>query len=73
MTAVGLVWSISAIVAFGLLPVGALRMVAYRSGEVDHTQALRFVAWLAVVLGGLGALVFVVLTVWFVATERRPF
>lgn len=72
MSAAGLVWAISGICAIGLLPVGAIRMVAYRSGEVDHTPALHAVARLALGIGGACLVVFVALTGWFLATGTRP-
>ena len=72
MSAAGLVWAISGICALGLLPVGAIRMVAYRSGEVDHTPALHSVARLALGIGGAGFVVFVALTGWFLATGTGP-
>lgn len=72
MSSAQLVWAVSGIVALLLLPVGAFRMVAYRSGEVDHSPALRSVALLALGLGGAALLVFVVMTVWFLATGLRP-
>lgn len=72
MSAVQVVWAVSGICALLLLPVGAFRLLAYRSGEVDHTPALRSVALLAVGLGALGFVVFAVLTAWFLATGQRP-
>lgn len=67
-----LVWGGSAIAAFLLLPVGAIRMVAYRSGQVDHTPTMRFVARLALTLGGLALAVFVAMTLWLlVSTGTR--
>lgn len=68
-----MLWAASGICAFLLLPVGAIRMVAYRSGEVDHTTALRSVALLALGLGTAALAVFAALTVWFLATGSRPF
>lgn len=59
-----LVWGGSGIAAFLLLPVGAIRMVAYRSRQVDHTPTMRRVAHLALGLGGLALAVFVASTVW---------
>ena len=68
-----MLWAASGICAFLLLPVGAIRMVAYRSGEVDHTPALRSVALLALGLGTAGLVVFAALTGWFLVTGSRPF
>ena len=72
MSGEGLIWAVSGICAFLLLPVGAIRMIAYRSGEVDHTPALRSVARLALGIGGAALLVFAGLTGWFLATGTRP-
>jgi O-antigen/teichoic acid export membrane protein len=68
----GLVWSVSGMVALLLVPVGLIRMVAYRSGEVDHTRGLRSVAVLALGLGGAALLVFAVTTVWFLVSGDSP-
>ena len=65
-------WAVSGIVAALLLPVGAFRWVAYRSGEADHTPGLRGVALMALGLGALGLVAFLGLTVWFLAGGRRP-
>lgn len=67
-----LAWAVSLITALMLLPVGAMRMLIYRSRQVDHTKTHHFVAWLALGLGGVALVVFLVLTFWFVATGRRP-
>lgn len=65
-------WAVSAIVAVLLLPVGAFRWVAYRSGETDHTPALRGVALMALGLGAVAFCAFAALTVWFLVTGRQP-
>jgi hypothetical protein len=72
MSGVALVWATGGIVALLLLPVGSLRMLAYRSGEVDHTPQLRFVARLALGIGSAGLVVFLALSVWFLVTGERP-
>ncbi|HSE10452.1 MAG TPA: hypothetical protein VLB29_17455 [Nocardioidaceae bacterium] len=72
MSAVEALWAASGISAFLLLPVGAIRLLAYRSGEVDHTPALHAVALLAVGLGSGALLVFASLSVWFLASGERP-
>lgn len=72
MSVAGVVWAVSLIAALGLLPVGLLRLVAYRSGGVDHTAGLHLVARLALVVGGLALLVFVAVTVWLLVTGHRP-
>jgi hypothetical protein len=72
MSAAQLVWAVSGIFAFLLLPVGAFRMLAYLSGEFDHTRGLRSVALLALGIGGAGLVVFLGLTIWFLASGRQP-
>jgi hypothetical protein len=53
----------SGIAAFMLLPVGAVRLAAYRSGT-DHTPGMRAVALLALGLGGAALLVFAATAAW---------
>lgn len=72
MSTTGWIWAASGICAFLLLPVGAFRMLAYRSGEVDHSPQLRLVALLALGIGGLALVTFAVTTGWFLATGSRP-
>jgi uncharacterized membrane protein YhfC len=66
------VWALCGIVALLLLPVGAFRWIAYRSGETDHTPALRDVALMALGIGGAAFAGFLGLTAWFLATGRNP-
>lgn len=72
MSAAQVAWMVCLVVTAGLLPVGAIRMVAYRSGEVDHTPTMRFVAWLALVIGGTAFVVWLALTVWFLVSGTSP-
>lgn len=72
MTVAGVAWAASLIVALGLLPVGLLRLVAYRSGGVDHTSGLHLVARLALAVGALALLVFIGVTAWLLVSGRRP-
>jgi hypothetical protein len=72
MATTQLLWQVSAITALLLLPVGAIRLIAYRSREVDHTPALRAVALLALGLGATALALFLALSIWFAATGRRP-
>jgi hypothetical protein len=65
-------WAVTGIIAFLLLPVGAIRMIAYRSQEIDHTPTLRNVAVFALALGGAAFVLFIFLSIWFVATGQRP-
>ena len=72
MTAAQTAWVVSLVIAGGLLPVGAIRMLIYRSGDIDHTPTLRFVAWFALIVGAAAFTVWAGLTVWFLATGRSP-
>lgn len=72
MSVAGVIWVASLIAALGLLPVGLLRLVAYRSGGVDHTAGLHLVARLALAGGALALLVFIAVTVWLLLSGRRP-
>jgi hypothetical protein len=49
-----LYWGLSLIVTLTALPMGLVRMVAYRSGERDHTQTMFIAMWVALGLGLLG-------------------
>ncbi|HEU4513119.1 MAG TPA: hypothetical protein VFR87_08435 [Nocardioidaceae bacterium] len=72
MTTAQTLWAVCGIAAFLLLPVGAFRMLAYLSGEVDHTPAMRAVARMALVVGGVALAAFLGLTAWLLATDQRP-
>jgi hypothetical protein len=72
MSALQVVWAVALIATLTMLPVGAVRMVIYKSGEVDHTPALRLVARLALGVGGVALAVLLLVTVWFLATGQRP-
>ena len=72
MTGAQTAWVVSLVVAGGLLPVGAIRMLVYRSGEIDHTPTMRRVAVFALVGGGVALVVWAVLTVWFLASGTSP-
>lgn len=63
MTTLYAAWAVSLVASGWLLGVGAIRLIAHRSGEVDHTRGMRNVANLALGLGALSAVTFVVLTV----------
>lgn len=56
-------WAAAMAATGWLLAIGAVRLLAYRSGEVDHTTGMRNVAILALALGGLSVAVLVGLTV----------
>ena len=72
MTAAQVAWVVSLVVAGAMLPVGVIRLVVYRSGQVDHTRGMRNVALFAVGTGIVAGAVFVALTVWFVTRGQRP-
>lgn len=72
MTPAQIAWVVSLVVAGGLLPVGVIRMLIYRSGEIDHTPTMRSVARFALITGGVALLVFLALTVWFLAVGAPP-
>lgn len=63
MTGLQLAWAVSLIVALGALPMGLLRTVAYRSGEVDHTRTMLIAASVALGLGLVGVVCLVVFSV----------
>jgi hypothetical protein len=54
-------WAVSLVVALWALPLGFIRMVAYRSGEIDHTSTMRTAAVFALTLGVLGLVGVIVL------------
>ena len=56
-------WTVSLVATGWFLAIGTIRMVAYRSGEVDHTPGMRFVARLALALGAVAALALIILTI----------
>ena len=55
-------WAVALIVTVGALPVGLLRMVAYRSEQIDHTPTMRTAALFALGLGLVGLSVLLVLS-----------
>jgi hypothetical protein len=62
MSSLLLGWVISLVVTLWALPLGFVRMVAYRSGEIDHTPTMRTAAWFALCLGLLGLVCLAVLS-----------
>lgn len=56
-------WAATLVTAAWLLPIGAIRMLAYRSGEVDHAPGMRNVALMALGLGAVALIACVVITV----------
>lgn len=57
------VWAAALLVTLAALPVGAVRMVAYRSGEVDHTRTMRIAMYVALAAGAAGLLALLVTSV----------
>lgn len=47
-------------------------MLIYRSGDIDHTPTLRFVAWSALIVGATAFAVWAALTFWFLSTRTSP-
>lgn len=62
MDALTYAWTVALLVTACTLPVGIIRTLAYRSGEIDHTPTMRTVAILAMSLGLLGLLCFAALS-----------
>lgn len=56
-------WAVSLVATGWFLAIGTIRMLAYRSGEVDHTPGMRFVAALTLALGGIAAAALIILTI----------
>jgi hypothetical protein len=56
MDALQVVWGASLVVTLVALPMGLVRMLAYRSREVDHTRTMLVAAWVALGLGLAGLL-----------------
>lgn len=67
MSPLQLAWAVSLLVTLTALPVGAVRMVAYRSGEIDHTKTLLIAASVALSLGVVALLALVVTSVMLLA------
>jgi len=62
MDGLAFAWMIALIVTLGALPAGIVRMLAYRSGQIDHTPTMRIAAGFALALGLAGAVGLVVLS-----------
>ncbi len=56
-------WVIALIVTVMALPVGIIRTVIYRTGDIDHTRTMRIAAAFALVLGLVGLVALVALSV----------
>ncbi|MFC5730408.1 MULTISPECIES: hypothetical protein [Nocardioides] len=62
MDALTYAWTVSLLVTACTLPIGIIRTLAYRSGQIDHTPTMRTVAIFAMSLGLLGLLCFAALS-----------
>jgi hypothetical protein len=60
VSALQLAWDASLLVLLTALPMGAIRMIAYRSGEIDHSQTMLIAASVALSIGLVALLVLVV-------------
>lgn len=56
-------WVVALIVTVGGLFPGAIRVLAYRSGEIDHTRTMRVAATFAIVVGLVGLVCLIGLSV----------
>ena len=61
MDTIQVLWGASLIIMVTALPMGLVRLVAYQSGETDHTQTM-FIALLVALGTGLLGLVGLVVT-----------
>lgn len=62
MDALEIAWALSFIATAWFLPIGAIRMIAYVSGQVDHTPGMRRLAVATLATGAGAAVVMVSLT-----------
>jgi hypothetical protein len=63
MSALQVAWGAALVVTVWALPMGVVRLLAYRSGETDHTPTMRTAALFALAVGLLGLGCLVVLSV----------
>ncbi|HET6625380.1 MAG TPA: hypothetical protein VFG63_03235 [Nocardioidaceae bacterium] len=63
MTGLQILWGVGLLVTLAALPMGAIRMLAYRSGEIDHSPTMLTAAWVALGIGLLGLVILVVTSV----------
>jgi hypothetical protein len=66
MTGLQLAWALSLLVTLTALPVGLVRMLAYRSGEIDHQPPLLVAAVVGLGLGLAGLVALAVTSVLLV-------
>ncbi len=62
MDALEIAWALSFIATAWFLPTGAIRMIAYASGQVDHTPGMRRLAVATLGTGVVAATVTAALT-----------
>jgi len=62
MTTLQAAWGAALIASLWFVPVATIRVLAYRSGEVDHTQGMRAVAIVATVCAAISVGALVVIT-----------
>lgn len=62
MTTLQAAWGAALIASMWFVPVATIRVLAYRSGEVDHTKGMRTVAIIAAVGAVISVGALVVLT-----------
>lgn len=67
MSTVAYLWMVALAATMWLVPYTVVRVVAYRSGEVDHTPGMRKVATFSAVLAVVAVGSLVVLTVLLLA------
>ncbi|WP_203335728.1 hypothetical protein [Nocardioides limicola] len=65
-------WGVSLVATGWLLPLGVIRVLAYRSGEVTRPSGMGALAGVTLALGILAAATFLILTVLLVIAGERP-
>jgi hypothetical protein len=63
MDTLEVLWGASLIIMITALPMGLVRLVAYRSGETDHTQTMLIALLVALGTGLLGLVGLVITSV----------
>lgn len=56
-------WGLSFMAALWFLPMGAIRLMVYRSKEIDHTRGMQKVARTILSIGIVALVLFAILTV----------
>jgi len=60
-------WAVSLMAAFWFVPVAAIRVMAYVSGDIDHTRTMRITATVATIGALVAVNTLVVLSVLMLA------